>query len=143
MSADASGAPAAAPLNAHGFDDSITYVVYDGECPFCTQYVKLVRLRETIGKVKPINARDDHPVVRYVKSKGIDLNQEMALVSKGEVLAGPDVVHRLALLSTGSGFFNGMMSKMFASPKLTRFMYPFLRAGRNATLALMGRKAIT
>ena len=139
MSADASGAPAKPDL---GFDTNITWIVYDGECPFCTQYVKLMRLRETVGMVKPVNARDDHPVVRYVRAKGIDLNQEMALVMKGEVMAGPDVVHRLALLSTGSGFFNGLMSKMFASKGLTRFMYPFMRTGRNATLFLMGRKKI-
>lgn len=125
-----------------GFDTNTSYVVYDGECPFCTQYVKLVRLRETVGSVKLLNAREDHPVVRFVRSKGIDLNQEMALVMKGEIFSGPDCMHRLALLSTGSGFFNGLMSKMFASRGLTRFMYPILRTGRNATLALMGRKKI-
>lgn len=145
MSADQRGAPPSQPsgkIGPNGFDDSITWIVYDGECPFCTQYVKLVRLRETIGKVRPQNAREDHPVVRFVRSKGIDLNQEMALVKGEEVLAGPDVMHRLALLSTGSGFFNGLMSKMFASKGLTKFMYPFLRTGRNATLFLMGRKKI-
>lgn len=124
------------------FDDPTTYIVYDGECPFCTQYVKLVRLRDAVGAAKPVNAREDHPVVRYVRSKGIDLNQEMALVMKGEVFSGPDCMHRLALLSTGSGFFNGLMSKMFASRGLTGFMYPVLRTGRNATLFLMGRKKI-
>lgn len=125
-----------------GFDAGTTWIVYDGECPFCTQYVKLVRLRETIGKVRPLNAREDHPVVRYVKSKGVDLNQEMALVMKGEIFTGPDCMHRLALMSTGSGFFNGLMSKMFASRGLTRALYPFLRTGRNLTLRLMGRKQI-
>ncbi len=140
MSADASGAPADLPRL--GFDPNITWIVYDGECPFCAQYVKLVRLRETVGPVKLANAREDLPVVRYVRAKGIDLNQEMALVTKGEVLAGPDVIHRLALLSTGSGFFNGLMSKMFASKGLTKFMYPILRTGRNTTLFLLGRKKI-
>lgn len=139
MSADASGALAATRPD---FDPDITWIVYDGDCPFCTQYVKLVRLRETIGKVKPLNAREDHPVVRFVRAKGIDLNQEMALVKGDDVIAGPDVIHRLALLSTGSGFFNGLMSKMFASKGLTKFMYPFMRTGRNATLLLMGRKKI-
>ena len=62
MSADASGAPAA-PAEL-GFDPKVTWIVYDGECPFCTQYVKLMRLRETVGIVKPLNAREDHPVVR-------------------------------------------------------------------------------
>lgn len=96
-----------------------------------------------LGKVKPVSARDDHPVVHYVKSKGIDLNQEMALVMKGEIFAGADCIHRLALMSTGSGIFNGLMSKMFASRSLTRFIYPIMRTGRNLTLALMGRRAIS
>lgn len=138
--------PAPAAVAPAAFDpktDPTTYVVYDGECPFCSQYVKLLRLREQLGKVKPVSARDDHPVVAYIKSKGIDLNQEMALVMKGEIYAGADCIHRLALMSTGSGFFNGLMSRMFASPKLTKLMYPAMRAGRNATLALMGRKAIS
>jgi predicted DCC family thiol-disulfide oxidoreductase YuxK len=139
MSADSSGAPAAANP---GFDTSITWIVYDGDCPFCTQYMKLVRLRETVGPVKLANAREDLPVVRYVRAKGIDLNQEMALVTKGEVMAGPDVIHRLALLSTGSGFFNGLMSKVFASKGLTKFTYPIMRADRNTTLFLLGRKKI-
>lgn len=125
------------------FDDPGTYIVYDGECPFCTQYVKLMRLREVLGPVKPVNARDDVPVVRFLKANGYDLNQEMALVMKGEVFSGPDCMNRLALMSTGSGFFNGLMSKMFASRKLTRAMYPFLRTGRNLTLRAMGRKPIT
>jgi predicted DCC family thiol-disulfide oxidoreductase YuxK len=139
MSADSSGAPAAANP---GFDTSITWIVYDGDCPFCTQYMKLVRLRETVGPVKLANAREDLSVVRYVRARGIDLNQEMALVTKGEVIAGADVIHRLALLSTGSGFFNGLMSKVFASKGLTKFMYPIMRAGRNTTLFLLGRKKI-
>lgn len=138
MSADASGAPATKP----DFDQDVTWIVYDGDCPFCAQYMKLVRLRETIGKVKLQNAREDHPVVRFVRAKGIDLNQEMAMVKGDDVIAGHDVIHRLALLSTGSGFFNGLMSKMFASKGLTRFMYPIMRTGRNTTLFLMGRKKI-
>lgn len=139
MSADASGAPVATKPD---FDQDVTWIVYDGDCPFCAQYMKLVRLRETIGKVKLQNAREDHPVVRFVRAKGIDLNQEMAMVKGDDVIAGHDVIHRLALLSTGSGFFNGLMSKMFASKGLTRFMYPIMRTGRNTTLFLMGRKKI-
>ena len=124
------------------FDTAVTWVVYDGDCPFCTQFVKLMRLRAAIGPVRPLNARDPHPVVDYVRSRGVDLNEEMALVMHGEVYAGADCVNRLSLMSTGSGLFNGLVSKVFASPRLTRILYPFMRAGRNATLALMGRRAI-
>ncbi len=136
MSADAR------PAETPGFDTSVTWVVYDGDCPFCTQFVKLMRLRAAIGPVKPLNARDPHPVVDYVRARGVDLNEEMALVMHGEVYSGADCVHRLSLMSTGSGLFNGLVSRIFASPRLTRLLYPVMRAGRNATLALMGRRAI-
>ena len=33
-------------------------IVYDGDCPFCSRYVKLVRLREALGSVDLVNARD-------------------------------------------------------------------------------------
>ena len=48
MSADASGALAATRPD---FDPDITWIVYDGDCPFCTQYVKLVRPRETLASL--------------------------------------------------------------------------------------------
>jgi predicted DCC family thiol-disulfide oxidoreductase YuxK len=135
-------AEALVPDSKPAFDTKITWVVYDGDCPFCTQFVKLMRLRAAIGPVKPLNAREPHPVVEFVRSKGVDLNQEMALVMHGEVYAGAECVHRLSLMSTGSGLFNGLMSKVFASPRLTRALYPVMRTGRNITLALMGRRAI-
>ena len=57
------------------------YVVYDGECPFCTAYVKLLRLREAAGKVELVNAREaDHPIVLKVRDRGIVLDEEMALM---------------------------------------------------------------
>lgn len=124
------------------FDKSELYVVYDGECPFCTEYVKMVRLREAVGKVNLVNARDDHPAVHYAVSKGVDFNQEMALIMNGEIHAGPECMNRLALMSTGAGAFNAIMAKVFASPRTTRFLYPFLRTGRNLTLRLLGRKKI-
>lgn len=124
------------------FDDPGTYIVYDGDCVFCSQYVSFLRLKQAIGPVALVNARDDHPVVAYLKSKGVDLNQEMALVMGGEIHSGPDCMHRLALMSTGAGFFNALSARVFASRNASRILYPFLRAGRNLTLRVLGRRPI-
>ncbi len=124
------------------FDKSQIYVVYDGECPFCTEYVKLVRLREAVGKVNLVNAREPHPAADYARAQGVDFDQEMALVMNGEVHSGADCMNRLALMSTGAGPFNAVMAKVFASPRVSRALYPFLRTGRNVTLRLMGRRKI-
>jgi predicted DCC family thiol-disulfide oxidoreductase YuxK len=119
-----------------------TYIVYDGDCPFCAQYAKLLRLREALGPVALINARDDHEVVRYMQDQGINLNEEVALVVDGRIYAGADCLHRLALMSTGSGVFNALVARAFASPRLAHRLYPVLRSGRNATLWMLGRKPI-
>lgn len=122
--------------------DPGTYIVYDGDCPFCSQYVKFLRLREAIGPVTLVDAREDHPAVRHAKARGVDLNQEMALILHGEVYSGADCIHRLALMSTGAGAFNAVMAKVFRSPRISRLLYPILRTGRNLTLRAMGRPQI-
>jgi len=118
------------------------YVVYDGECPFCTSFVKLVRLKQTIGPVELVNARDAHPVVERLKREGYDLDEGMALVMNGEVFHGDECIHRLALLSSPVGPFNAFNRWVFSSPARSRILYPYLRAGRNLALKLLGRRKI-
>jgi len=118
------------------------YVVYDGECPFCTSFAKLVRLREAVGPVELVNARDDHPVVRRLERDGYDLDEGMAFVWREEVFHGDAAVQRLALLSSPVGPFNRLNRWIFSDAARTRALYPWLRAGRNAALALLGRRRI-
>jgi len=119
-----------------------TYLVYDGDCPFCSAYVKLVRLREALGPVVLVNAREDHPIVRYVEQRGVVLDQEMALVMGDEVYSGGECINRLALMSTRSGLFNRINAALFSSPKFSRLAYPYLRGCRNLALKLMGKEPI-
>jgi predicted DCC family thiol-disulfide oxidoreductase YuxK len=118
------------------------YVVYDGECPFCSAYVRMVRLREAAGNVRLLNAREPHPLVEELKAKGYDLDEGMALKIGDAIYHGPDVMNRLALMSTQSGFLNRLHLWIFSSPGRAKFLYPFLRAGRNSVLRLLGRRKI-
>ncbi len=119
-------------------------IVYDGDCPFCARYVKMVRLRDALGPVRLINAREsDDPQVLRVIDAGFDLNDGMAMIDGTGIWHGADVVHRMALMTTPAGVFNRVNALIFRSPTLTRFLYPILRFGRNATLKLMGRRPIS
>lgn len=123
-------------------DRDVAWIVYDGECPFCSAYVKLVRLRDTIGDVRLANARDGGPIVEEVRRAGFDLDEGMALKYQGRIYHGADCMNLLALLSTPSSAFNRVNGLMFRSPAVSRILYPVLRAGRNATLRLLGRRKI-
>jgi len=118
-------------------------IVYDGECPFCTAYVRMVRLREAVGTVELIDARTDHPLVREAGLLGLDLDEGMALKMAGEWLHGDAVMTRLAMLSSRSNLLNRLHAWVFQSPARSRLLYPWLRAGRNAVLRLLGRRKIT
>ncbi|WP_072396587.1 DCC1-like thiol-disulfide oxidoreductase family protein [Hyphomicrobium sp. CS1GBMeth3] len=120
-----------------------TYIVYDGQCPFCSQYVKLLRLRDTLGHVELIDARTPHAAVDYVARAGVVLDQEMALIQGGEVYSGAACINRLALMSTRSGVFNRLNALAFSSPTVSRFAYPILRTFRNLTLRLLGREPLS
>ena len=117
-------------------------IVYDGECPFCSRYVTMLRLREAIGPVKLFNAREGGPIVERLESLGYDLDGGMVLEMDGEIHYGADCINRLAFMTTPSTAFNKLNAAIFRSRTASKVLYPILRAGRDATLALLGRGKI-
>jgi predicted DCC family thiol-disulfide oxidoreductase YuxK len=122
--------------------DAAPWLVYDGECPFCSAYVKLVRLRETVGKIRLIDARNGGPEVEQIRAAGLDLDEGMVLWLDGRMHHGDAAIHALALLTTPSGAFNRATRWVFRSEARSRLLYPFLRTGRNAALRLLGRSRL-
>jgi predicted DCC family thiol-disulfide oxidoreductase YuxK len=119
------------------------FVVYDGMCPFCTRYVMLYRIRQLAEKVHMIDARSDHPVVQEVRARGLSLENGMAVKWNGQFYHGAAALHVLALLGTDSGLFNRLNRMVFSRPRLGRFLYPTMVAGRRLTLRLLGRSPIS
>lgn len=118
-------------------------IIYDGDCPFCRSYVRLLRLRDSIGQVELLNAREHPKLVDELFDKGLKLDEGMVLILDRQYYYGSDCIHRLALLSTGSSLFNRFNRLIFRSPRLARAIYPILRAGRNLTLTLLGVDKLT
>lgn len=117
-------------------------VIYDGECPFCSAYVRMLRLRAAAGPIELVDARTDDPLVEEARQRGFDLDEGMAMRMGGQWSHGDDVVHRLALMSGPSGLLNRVQAWIFRSPARSRLLYPWLRAGRNLTLRFRGRHRI-
>ena len=117
-------------------------LVYDGECPFCSLYVQYVRIRSAAGNLELINARDGGPMVEEIRLRKLDLNEGMVLIIDGQYHFGAECIHRLALMSTGTGWFNRLNAILFSSAFLSKIFYPWLRFGRNLTLKALGRSRI-
>lgn len=117
------------------------WLVYDGECPFCSAYVKYVRVREHV-RLHLVNARNGGPLVDEIVSRGLDLDEGMVLKMGDRYYHGADCINVLATLSTRSSTFNRINARMFSSPALARALYPVLRTGRNGALSLLGRRRL-
>lgn len=118
-------------------------LVYDGDCPFCSRYVKLLRLKESIGPVELINARTDHTVVRRLIASGYDLDEGIVLIQGDDIYFGDQCMTRLAVLSTPIGVFNRLNAAILSSPRISAFAYPILKAGRRIVLRILGRERLS
>lgn len=121
---------------------SANWLLYDGECPFCTSYVSYVRLRETAGPVTLADARQYPDLVAEAHARGFDIDVGMVLKLDGRYYFGGDCIHALSLLTTPSGVFNRVNRVLFKSRAIARFAYPILRTGRNLALVVLGRRRI-
>ncbi|MEO0361365.1 MAG: DCC1-like thiol-disulfide oxidoreductase family protein, partial [Pseudomonadota bacterium] len=100
------------------------WLLYDGECPFCSAYVRMVRLRESVGAVRLVDAREGGPELEEVRAADLAIDDGMALKLDGRLYHGDDCIHRLALLTTESGAFNRLNAWVFRSPTRSRALYP-------------------
>jgi predicted DCC family thiol-disulfide oxidoreductase YuxK len=117
-------------------------IIYDKQCPFCSRYVRLIRLRRSLGVVRLIDARDDSNLARELLLLGYNLDVGMLFVHEGQLFHGADAVHRIALLSTNHEFFNRLNAVIFRQPLAARCLYPLMKAGRWIALWVLGRGPI-
>ena len=132
-------------MNRHAQGDARdpALIVYDGDCIFCQNYVRLLRLRQTVGPVELVDARSGDPRAARYWAQGRDLDQGMLFVYNGRVYHGADAVHVLAGLSGPVSWFNRMNRFVFASRTASAILYPLLKFGRRMTLLARGKEPLT
>ena len=123
-------------------DNKNMKIIYDGDCPFCSKYVRLIQLKRTVGDVELINARSDTLIKEELKKLSIDVNQGMVLIHEKNIYFAEDCVHHLALLSTSSTLFNRINKFIFKHKSLSNILYPIMKTSRNIILFILNRKKI-
>jgi len=109
-------------------------LVYDKQCPACDFYCNLVRIRESVGELKLVDARDSSEVMDEITRMGLDIDQGMVLKIGDQIYYGEDAIHALTLLGTRSGFFNRINFWVFRSERMSKVLYPVFKLFRNLLL---------
>ena len=112
------------------------WLVYDGECPMCSNYAQYLRLQQAVGEFVLVDARGGGPIVEEVRQLPHDLNDGMVVKIGGRFYIGADALNVLALLSEDRGAFNKLNRLAFSSPLISRVTYPLMKAVRWALLKL-------
>ena len=127
--------------NAPPTDAAVT-LVYDGECPACSNYVRTVRVRDAVGDFRLVDAREDSAIVREITAAGLDLDEGMVLKVGDRLYHGADALHAFALLGSRSGWLNRLNYRVFRSRAASRALYPAMKAGRGVLLKLLGKRRL-
>jgi predicted DCC family thiol-disulfide oxidoreductase YuxK len=81
-------------------------LVYDRECPACNVYCQVVKIRESVGHLRIVDARENSEVLHEITAKGLDIDQGVVLKMGDQLYYGSDAIHTLALIGSRSGILN-------------------------------------
>lgn len=129
-------------MNSETYTKDDVWLVYDGECPVCKTYCKYIRIREAVGNLQLIDARQPGALMDEITQLGLDIDQGMVLKFKDTIYYGPDAINMLTLLSTPSGMFNRINYYVFSTKLGSNIFYPIGKAFRTLILKLLGIRYI-
>ena len=113
------------------------YVIYDGECPFCSDYVKAMRIKNVADQLVLVNARTER-YQHLLNGKSFDLNEGMLVVIDGKYYHAAQAVQILALVATPLSWLNKINFFLFRIPFIADLYYPVCRCIRNLALKVKG-----
>ncbi|HVZ29061.1 MAG TPA: DCC1-like thiol-disulfide oxidoreductase family protein [Asticcacaulis sp.] len=119
-------------------------LVYDGDCPFCSATAHMYRLKQAVGALSIVNAREAFgtPLMTEIQKRGMDLNEGVVVRFGSKLYHGAEALHVLALLGSETGWLNKLNVSLFRNRATARLYYPFLKGIRNFFLWLLGKKPI-
>ena len=114
------------------------WLVYDDQCPVCRAYCRRARIRDTVGRLRLVGARQPGELMDEITAAGLDIDRGMVLKFRQVMYYGPDAIRMLSLLSIRSGWFNWLCFMFFGTRLGARVFYPIGKAFRNVLLKLLG-----
>lgn len=119
------------------------FIIYDGECPFCSDFMAVANMRKAGYELKLVNARDKfHPAVLIVRRAGLNLDNGMVVLVGELVLYGADAAHFIISHGNPKAFRAKIYRMLLSRITIARILYPMLVILRKAYFSLTRRGLI-
>jgi predicted DCC family thiol-disulfide oxidoreductase YuxK len=116
------------------------YIFYDGQCPFCKNFVEFLALKEEYT-IKLFNLRDHPKIVSYFGKMSYDVDEGMIVTVNKQIYFADEAVHIIGIMSK-KNFLGKVYRSLFSNQKIAELIYPALKMGRRIVLTLLGKKKI-
>ena len=119
-------------------------IVYDGECPFCTDFVVVSNIKKNVGSVRLINARDTEAhAVKMLKKQGINLDDGMAIIHEdGSIMYGALAARFITVYGQGKGLRAFFYRLLLRNERVAKCVYPGLVSLRKLFFRMTRRSLI-
>tara|TARA_Y100001968_G_scaffold54362_1_gene45574 strand:+ start:209 stop:610 length:402 start_codon:yes stop_codon:yes gene_type:complete len=113
--------------------------IYDGECPFCNHFAKLLELKRQLPTFEIIDGRKDLALLTKLYNQGYDLNNGAILIHNGNIKHGADAINWVSSqIKEPNDSILEILRIIFTSNKRTNFLFPVLLWSRRLSLTLKG-----
>src|SRR5262245_13532205 len=119
-----------------------SFVLYDGGCPICSNYVAWTNLRNVRPDILLIDAREAGELVEGFRAEGIEINDNMVLKLGSLTLYGADAFSALLRLGQPKPVILKAMLICFSTPTVSRPLYPLLVLCRKILLFMLRRPPV-
>ena len=86
--------------------DKKVLLIYDKQCPACNFYCNIVRIRESVGELVLVDARENSEVMDEITKRDWDIDQGMVLKVGEQLYYGSDAIYILSTIGSQSNLFN-------------------------------------
>jgi predicted DCC family thiol-disulfide oxidoreductase YuxK len=119
------------------------FLLYDGDCPACSAYVAMARLRQLYPNLRIVSARTEPDLVAELRRRGYEINDGMVLSLDGKIYYAAEATRMIAILGRNSSSrWRRTALGIIGTAPWSRSLYPWLNRGRVLLLRILGRGRI-
>jgi len=122
--------------------NNILKIYYDGECPFCKNYIILQNLKYYFKKIEIKNARDCMDEMRLFMQKGYNIDDGMILLYDNKIYYGYEVIQFLSFYTKEQNFLFKIWYEIFRINFVAKNLYFILKNLRKLYFFLNMKKTI-